>query len=188
MCSLCVRKFWAAHRCLKELVRYRLILVMQSYKITTFHVYNFAISPRSSKMSLLLILPLSLDAPFKSNSNNVKTFLWKRASRPYRMGGAENFATTNVHSSSSPTCAKSTPLSHCTTLTLYHSILIRAWLQDALGNDFNESYIIVIIPLFKLDPVIFWTTPILVKLKRGGNALLGPEDIENPKRALENGA
>ena len=23
---------------------------------------------------------------------------------------------------------------------------------------------------------------------RGGNALLGPEDIENPKRALENGA
>ena len=26
------------------------------------------------------------------------------------------------------------------------------------------------------------------KVQRGANALLGPEDIENPKRALENGA
>ena len=33
-----------------------------------------------------------------------------------------------------------------------------------------------------------WLISGLEAIKWGGNALLGPEDIENPKRALENGA
>ena len=63
------------------------------------------------------------------------------------------------------------------------------WMYHGVQEDYQFNDLVKPENLARLPPLNEQDVSILsTSIAQGGHALLGPEDIENPKRALENGA
>ena len=66
--------------------------------------------------------------------------------------------------------------------------VLRAPVKKGLVGGEGISNLFLLLINFKMDNSHHWLLITYQYKEGGGNALLGPEDIENPKRALESGA